>query len=175
MYKARQKQITGFTLIELIIVVAIIALLVSIALAALGEARVNSRDTTRIQQANEILKAMELYYTERGLYPDDRPGGAGPQIYTPVQLETVTGLSDYLRTFPTDPGYPPSQGYHYCASGDRQSMALLVNTENDKGGTEYCVISRGPQEYTVNVCSTTLLDPDGKNMPSLDKCTDRIR
>ena len=59
----------GFTLMELLIVVAIIGILSSIVLASLNAARMKSRDAKRYSDIKQIQTALELYYNENGRYP----------------------------------------------------------------------------------------------------------
>ncbi len=59
----------GFTLIELIMVVAIISLLTSIVLSSLTTARQKGNDTARIQVVHEVQSALQLYVTKNGSYP----------------------------------------------------------------------------------------------------------
>jgi len=63
----------GFTLIELMVVVAIISLLTSIVLAALNDARKKARDAKRLEDLHQIRIALQLYFEENGQYP--LPGG----------------------------------------------------------------------------------------------------
>lgn len=65
----------GFTLIELLVVVAIIGLLASIAMVALNSARLDTRNTKRIADINQIAKALELYHNKYGAYPDNTATG----------------------------------------------------------------------------------------------------
>lgn len=67
--ESAQNKNRGFTLIELIIVITIIAILTAIILAALGESREKSRNTARISQIQEYQKAFNLYYSGSGHYP----------------------------------------------------------------------------------------------------------
>lgn len=72
--KSKQK---AFTLIELLIVIAIIGMLASIILVALNKARSKARDAVRISDAKEIQTALEMYYNNNGQYPASVPGGSG--------------------------------------------------------------------------------------------------
>jgi prepilin-type N-terminal cleavage/methylation domain-containing protein len=62
-------RLRGFTLIELMVVIAIISLLSSIILAALNSARDKAKATSRNQFARQLTIALELYYTANGGYP----------------------------------------------------------------------------------------------------------
>ena len=63
-----QKQ-KAFTLIELLIVIAIIGILASIVLVSLNGSRIKARDTQRKSDINSIHKALETYFTYYGSYP----------------------------------------------------------------------------------------------------------
>lgn len=58
MKKINQK---GFTLIELMVVIAIIGLLSSIVLASLTEARSKARDSKRVSEMRNVEKALQIY------------------------------------------------------------------------------------------------------------------
>ena len=65
----------GFTLIEMLVVVAIIGLLSSVVVVGLGSARQNARDARRISDIRQIQNALEIYYSDstkgNGTYPAD--------------------------------------------------------------------------------------------------------
>ncbi len=67
----------GFTLIELMVSIAIIALLSSVVFAATNTARKGARDTQRLSSLREMQTALELYYNEHSSYPngEDDQGG----------------------------------------------------------------------------------------------------
>ena len=60
---------SGFTLVELLIVIAILIILAVIVFAALPEAVARSRDATRLVDANQIVKALDEYLLENGNFP----------------------------------------------------------------------------------------------------------
>lgn len=60
---------SGFTLVELLVVVAIIGLLSSVVLSSLEGARENARDAVRSSDFNQMRTALEMYNIEYGVYP----------------------------------------------------------------------------------------------------------
>lgn len=105
----------GFTLTELLIVVAIIILIALILFINLRTQIDKAHDATRKTDLTKIQRAFEEYYNDNGCYPDpgvlDNCGG--------------TGFAPYLRTIPCDPvtkdpyvyapGDPVCSGYRACA------------------------------------------------------------
>lgn len=75
----------GFTLIELMVVVAIIGVLMSAGILAFTNAQQNARDSKRRADIDAIGKAMEQYYQNNTAYPANTtllgtyfPNGAVP-------------------------------------------------------------------------------------------------
>ncbi len=65
------KQDKGFTLIELIIVITIIAILGASIISLINpfEIQKNSRDSVRVSNLNSISQALELYFAQNKSYP----------------------------------------------------------------------------------------------------------
>ena len=136
-----QRSQHGFTLIELLVVIAIIGILASVVLASLNSAREKSRDALRLSQVKEIQKALQVYYSEYGVYPRTvcptqhwtgfaGNGYANNQVCdsSGVALGTLTQtLADYISP-PKDPKSLPGgdAGYLYIANTTGSDYCLLV-------------------------------------------------
>ena len=59
----------GFTLLELLIVIAIIGVLSAVAIMAMDDSKRKSRNSAVISQMYEYQKSLELYFTDAGTYP----------------------------------------------------------------------------------------------------------
>lgn len=79
-------QKSGFTLIELMIVIAIIAVLSAIAMISYGNFLKSARDTRRQSDLKLIQSGLERYHADQKYYP------------------ATLSLTGYLNTIPTDPG-----------------------------------------------------------------------
>lgn len=66
MFKLRKK---AFTLVELLVVVAIIGILATLAVVALQQARSRARDSKRVADMKQLHTALELFANEYGRYP----------------------------------------------------------------------------------------------------------
>jgi prepilin-type N-terminal cleavage/methylation domain-containing protein len=69
MLKLQRKQ-AGFTIIELLIVIAIIGILATLVITNFQGAQAKGRDTVRTNDINSVYQKLEEYYNENGGYPD---------------------------------------------------------------------------------------------------------
>ena len=69
MYKTLTKLQRGFTIIELLIVIAIIAILAGLVLNNFQGAQAKARDTQRVTRINAIHSKLEEFYNEANGYP----------------------------------------------------------------------------------------------------------
>lgn len=130
----------GFTLIELLTVVAIIGLLSTVVLTSIGGGRIKARDARRLNDMNEIKKALELYYADNYQYPP-MSGGA----YTSTSncglrwCDLETALEPYIPVLPRDPlGDQADYRYYYDSdSGDSyQTYGLMARLEHPDNYTK---------------------------------------
>jgi len=84
------KQNRGFSLIELIAVMAIIAVLTGVLLPNYMGARERAKDAQKIQELSTIKNALRLYYNDKQAYPTGTGStlGAGFSTYLP-QISSI--------------------------------------------------------------------------------------
>lgn len=60
----------GFTLVELLIVIAIIGVIASVVLVSFTETKARSRDARRVEDIGQIKSALSLYAATNNKFPD---------------------------------------------------------------------------------------------------------
>ena len=141
----------GFTLIELLVVISIISFLSSIVLASLNTARAKARDARRMEDMQEIQKALELFANDHnGSYPST---GSMNNVYADLGcLNFVTSVSsvsikewvpglvpNYIKELPQDPSHPRNSNldmgnssgcYMYSGDGKHYLLSAWGSVEN---------------------------------------------
>jgi prepilin-type N-terminal cleavage/methylation domain-containing protein len=121
--KNLQPNNTGFTLIEVLVVVAVIALLSAVALVALQSGRQKSRDAKRLSDMTQMATAMELYFNTNKGYPssvsDLVPGftSSVPASPQPPDGDCASVIYPLGGTGTTYNYYPSPTGGSYTYSG----------------------------------------------------------
>ena len=107
----------GFTLIALLVVIAIIGVLATVVLASLNSARRKSRDARRLTDVKQIQLALELYYD--GFGAQHYPTGTATCTAVPTAvagenygLGALVVNGGYISSIPRDPG-DPTKCYRY--------------------------------------------------------------
>lgn len=159
----------GFSLVELLVVVAIIGILSSIVSSYLGDAKKKANDAVRAQNIETISQALIQYYTEHQRFPCEAPDGQYMQdsVHNAVFPDFLVA-GGYLPEGYKDPINNESLGLFYGLEFPFQSPGgkcgqvafLWYNTEmgvcpiGHPVGTNHChhfVITDGlncPDKYT---------------------------
>lgn len=160
----------GFTLIEILIVVAIIGVLASIVLVGLGPAQRQGRDARRLSDMKQMQTALELYFQKCGFYPGfvrvvfGSSPCAGVAIangtaagWTALQTELNAAGLGFSGQIPNDPiaarsysygsnggtGLPDS-GTRYILGAVLEGSSPAVNNDIDGSGVITFGVECGP-------------------------------
>jgi prepilin-type N-terminal cleavage/methylation domain-containing protein len=163
--KLREK--SGFTLVELLIVIAVIAILAIAVLAALDpiEQLKKSRDSGRLADARELYSAYTRYYASFGCYPSEQSGNTCPDnsnnqyvflssgdTTIDNDLATLVTAGELKSVFPTKPNIADLR----IDQDDNDSMAVCFTPESKSA-------RQGGMGEVVNTSfvNSTCVDPIG--------------
>jgi len=139
---------SGFTLMELLIVVAIIAILASIAVTNFLEAEVRSKVSRAASDMRTISTGLETYRMDSNHYP---PTPIAPVTSRDTRLSYLTTPVAYLTTIPNDVFArknikPEAYAFWSAALNDAMKFSsiyvYLAQEKNRKG--RWALFSRGP-------------------------------
>ncbi|MBI2599682.1 prepilin-type N-terminal cleavage/methylation domain-containing protein [Candidatus Daviesbacteria bacterium] len=140
---------SGFTLVELLITITIIAVLTTVGAVAYTSFFKNSRDSKRLSDLKLIQSALETYYADQLYYPSSDSITPVPVPTPPgIALTNATGTSisptnpkTYLSSVPTDP-LISNTSYSYKAyklAVDGRTFVECANSDNASASTAKCV------------------------------------
>ena len=109
----RSKKASGFTLLEIIIVIIIVGVLASLALPRFFSTVEYSRGTEAITGISAIRQAMERCFFQKGTY-------AGCEDFTNLDIE--------------DPANSPNAHFTYDAGGTTATDYIITATRNTRDG-----------------------------------------
>jgi len=127
----------GFTIIELLVVVAVIAVLSSVIMVALSNAKEKSRDARRASDMREIQNALNLYFTDNNRFP---------VVTTAVDItgsdafSTALEVAGVISDTPTDPVNAENLVYSYVSSsnGANYTISFCLETDTIQGYSQGC-------------------------------------
>jgi len=113
----------GFTLLELLVVITIVGFISVLAIASMTSVRAKSRDSKRLTDIKQIQAALNLYYTDKRMYPRISTAtnatvlgvaSARQCLNTSVNGFTTLGCSGaFMADIPRDPGSNPANNRQY--------------------------------------------------------------
>jgi len=132
----KKSNTSAFTLLELLVAMAIMAILTVIGLRSFGSVQQKSRDSRRKQDIQSISKALEIYYNDFKHYPDSSEGrisGCGVDASQPCTWgepwQNSTDQTLYMTKLPADPSL---NQYFYSSVDEGQGFRLFAYLENSE-------------------------------------------
>lgn len=130
-----KKTSSGFTIVELLIVIVVIGILAAITIVAYNGVQSRARDGSRQSGMNTIEKALQLFFADNGGYPNCLNA-----VYQPGTATggcTVAGLASalvpkYISSLPTDPKNSGNDVYQYAFGFKKTGAATFIgDTSNN--------------------------------------------
>lgn len=131
------KQKSGFTIVELLIVVVVIAILAAITIVSFNGIQGRARDSERVSDISSIQKKLELFYAENGYYPNS------------TQMSNVPFRRDTLQIDDNTWRSPSGSAVGYCWASNTD-MYCYVARRPSGGPAGDCTGSTDPVERCVN-------------------------
>ena len=139
----------AFTLVEMVVVIAVIGILTTIAVVAVQNSRRGVRDAKRVADIKQIQTALKLYYNNVGSYPEL----ASITASNSIQYNGIVYMSDFPQA-PT-----PADGD--CNSSNNEYAYLPIGTNNLSYQISFCLggqiasLSQGEKCAVPNGIMTT--------------------
>lgn len=119
------KNKSGFTIVELLIVIVVIAILAAISIVAYNGIQTRAKTSAAQTTANSVVKKAQLFYSDKGYYPTsvtDLTNAASTDVFK------LTGVNfTSLSTIRSSPA-PTSDSINYqvCAPGNPANLAAIT-------------------------------------------------
>lgn len=159
-----QKNKKGFTLVELLIAVSLLAILSGVLFSVVNPQGIQAkaRDSQRVSDLAKIKVALESYFADNRRYP-----------ISPAWSSSITGLAtNYINKIPPDPKATGSvctsttwRGYAYKSSATGSNYVLATNMETasmaatcPSGVSSLCTGSAACRNFTGGILYYTTVD-----------------
>jgi prepilin-type N-terminal cleavage/methylation domain-containing protein len=118
----RRKKISenyGFSLVELMFVVTVLAIISTLVAVNLNSARIKTRDTQRVHDIQEIRSALETYYNRYASYPTAITAGQTFSVSNTMYLDPVPS-----NPTPKNDKSCGNNNYTYAPTSDNRDYSL---------------------------------------------------
>lgn len=139
--------ISGFTLVEMIVVIAIIAILTGIVTTNFTKSKAKARDAQRISDTGQLQLALSLYFDRCAQYPTSLVLTANNGC---TSNPAIT-FASYIGKIPTPPVGASQTTYDYAVNSASRptDYVLHAKLEDTNSATKNSLTSPAPSNYTV--------------------------
>lgn len=117
---------SGFTLVEMLLVVAVIAILTAVIYPSFGSSQAQGRDAQRQTDLRTLQIEIENYKRKEGRYPESAVS-SGWSTQAAHGTAFIDGLfPEYVATMPQDPLPGTQPGYAYQVNSDGTVYKLMA-------------------------------------------------
>jgi type II secretion system protein G len=161
----------GFTLVELLIVIVVIAILAAISVVAYNGVQARARDSQRTSDIANLVKAIEMYYLDHGTFPRITGGSSTINSSWATTADSswqllVNELAPYMSGIGRDPISTPGESI-ISTSSTGYNYAYFSNNSGTYCGTDanqtfilvYRLETQPQKNNLIGDCSTSPLGP----------------
>ena len=142
----------GFTIVELLIVIVVIAILAAISVAAYTNIQQRAKNTAIINAASQSLKMIEAYVAQYGEYPAKSTACITIESECQADSNNDTKISGNNVTFTTNmatigtlPKSVPTEGARLYGVTYFYSSGLMLNAESSPAFIRYHLLGKNQQ------------------------------
>jgi type II secretion system protein G len=118
----KNKHQTGFTIVELLIVIVVIGILAAITIVAFNGVQQRGRDVKRTSDVGQLKKLVEMYKADTGTYPSPCAGGDNIGCSTGNLASLL--VPNYASSIPQDVN--AAKPYQYVKGSGTESYAIYI-------------------------------------------------
>lgn len=150
------KRTSGFTIVELLIVIVVIGILAAITIVAFNGIQARANNTKTVSAVSSWVKALKMYKIDHGNYPTINACLGDTNTYTDESNGVCWGV-DTSTTWQVKPTLAATLSEHMSTSPEPSSQN--INTTADvRRGAMYYYSSPGGEEIRVSIIGITSIN-----------------